>query len=63
MPTFGPKIIDESTTTLSGLPARRIVEESKIANTTIESSSLVEILASKNGKQYTIAYDLSVIQK
>jgi hypothetical protein len=67
-PFFDSKIIDESSTTLSGVPARKIIEESNVLTTTIKNS-LVEILALKDGKQYFIGYqvgepdDLSIIQQ
>jgi PsbP-like protein len=46
------KIIDESKTTLSGLPAHKIVIQSDASRTTTVQLTL------KDGKQYGISYDL-----
>jgi hypothetical protein len=68
MPIVSAKIIDESQTTLSGLPAHKIVTDSTLSTTTIQFNS-VEILALKNGKLYQISYtigqqeDLPTIQQ
>ncbi len=60
--------VDESQTTLSGLPAHKIITESTLSKTEIHTN-IVEIFTLKNAKLYQVTYtvgeeeDLPIIQQ
>jgi hypothetical protein len=59
-PLVTARIINESQSTLSGLPAHKIVTESVLSSTTVQFNT-VEIFTLKNGKQYSVSYNLGQI--
>jgi hypothetical protein len=59
-PLVTARIINESQVTLSGLPAHKIVTESMLSSTTVQFNT-VELFTLKNGKQYSVSYNLGQI--
>ena len=59
-PVVTARIINESQVTLSGLPAHKIVTESILSSTTVQFNT-VELFTLKNGKQYSVSYNLGQI--
>ena len=59
-PLVTARIVNESQVTLSGLPAHKIVTESVFSSTTVQFNA-VEIFTLKNGKQYSVSYNLGQI--
>jgi hypothetical protein len=59
-PLVTARIVNESQITLSGLPAHKIVTESVLSSTTVQFNT-VEIFTLKDGKQYSISYNLGQI--
>ena len=59
-PLVTARIINESQITLSGLPAHKIVTESVLSPNTVQFNT-VELFTLKNGKQYSISYNLGQI--
>jgi hypothetical protein len=59
-PLVTARIINESKITLSGLPAHKIVTESILSSTTVQFNT-VELFTLKNGKQYSVSYNLGQI--
>ena len=54
---IGAKIDNESQSTLSGLPAHKVVAESKLSSKSAKFNG-VEIFTLKNGKEYKISYNI-----
>ena len=59
-PLVTARIINESQITLSGLPAHKIVTESVLSSTTVQFNT-IELFTLKNGKQYSVSYNLGQI--